>query len=240
MTDRIAKFIFLCTFWVASFPIYAQETTTSSDSSRATFGPELAFSIQDYNRWSSNESNELLMKITLLKFWGNYSNRHIGGFDVLSFVGYNDPHNNEKFNVSITPIISAILSRAILLNEYPWFAPKGTRFYQRGLSFLVLNFLNSNHHFLLFEPRYKSDFLYEGGMGISILIRNSTDMFLFRREKWMRISPALGLGIMLNGHLFEFGVRRNIDFSHNKIGTEKAMFVALSFNFARTFLEGME
>lgn len=92
----------------------------------------------------------------------------------------------------------------------------------------LLNSFNSSHHFLLNKPKYNDERSFLGGKTAFFFIKNNTDFFLFRKRKWVRFSPGIGMGLMSNGNMLKIGMYEDISYDLDKLNTQLSLHLSFT------------
>lgn len=132
------------------------------------------------------------------------------GFDGVSM----DPYNGLRSNYSLLS----------LFNLYWWH--RGAKESEESAVsewkspyIIAANLLNSTHYFLFNKPKFSHDVSLSGMFTLAAYVKNHTQVYMFRRRKWVRFSPGAGLAIITGSLLLEFGFSESIDLTGNGIKT---------------------
>ena len=91
------------------------------------------------------------------------------------------------------------------------------------------SFFNTSYYYLLNKVKDE-----KFGINAAVMVKNNTDLFILEKEKWMQVSPGIGLRIFIGG---VFGVsaeagieNRNIlFFTQNKYVNKSNWFFTIGF-----------
>lgn len=177
-------------------PLLSQDSTNAM-LSREGLGLGLSAEVNSLTR------KEITWNVSFLAMFEN-SPRHISKHEAINLTWIsNDPYNLDKSNFSVFPVVNTfLLFRSRIIDHH---SPT------KNICSLLLTILNSTHHFLVKEPDYTYSHGFYGSNVLSLFVRNSTNAFVFRKHKWIRFAPGLGVGLMINANLLEIGISHDID-----------------------------
>ncbi len=118
----------------------------------------------------------------------------------------NDSYNKNKYNASVLPLIE-------FAYELVYEAIKDS---------VVNNFrnpLNIPNSSLNFNIIGKPIFANNGNMDnlcVSIFVKNNTNFYFFRRNKWLEFTPGTGVKLQYQAVTFQIGFERKIQYLFNK------------------------
>jgi hypothetical protein len=133
----------------------------------------------------------------------------------------NDRYNSEKRNISSNHLFD--IGRMIFSSS--------RREPIDRISFYLNSVLNAKHHLILSAHESLLPKYY-----ISIFLKNYTDIFLYRKIKWINFSPGLGLEVSFSGVQLNAGYNYNIGWNLNDGGTMNAARYFISFGFSGSAL----
>ena len=121
-----------------------------------------------------------------------------------------DPFNKNRRSFSIFPVVD--LSMIYLMSAA---LPRDK---QETLWLLPLFFTNSSHNlFFLGNPDYQYNH-EKIGFNVAAFVKNSTNLYPFRKHAWMDTAPGMGLKLYYGGGSVDLGIQRKWRFV-NDTGT---------------------
>lgn len=222
------RFFYIILLFILLSPtnIKAQLSNEGEVKNRAQFG--LGMNIETHKlkeAFSDSSTTPVYYNFSFILFFQTTSHHivKIGlfGFDGLS----NDVYNNGKANYSILSLFSMI-----------WWvkgmrgAPDGKRLnWGKNPSLLFASLLNSTHYFLAEVPKFTHDVSLRGLANVGLYVKSNTQFYMFRKEKWVRFSPGIGIAFLNESFVLEVGISRAIDFAPG--GPKATSFLQISFSF---------
>ena len=172
------------------------------------------------------ETNSLSHKIGFS--FSGMLNKHIevGG----TFAGFNilekDKYNRNRTNFSLSPFLEGV---ALIPIFYQYIDTKAFRVF---ISPLLIG--NSSLSLYPFNPpneRLKNFKLKTNQLkrvSLSFYIKNNYDLFLFRRNNWIELSPGYGISLSVDDFSVKLGFERNHEFvkKHKTKHTDRIFFSA--------------
>jgi hypothetical protein len=101
-----------------------------------------------------------------------------------------DNYNQNKWNYSLSTLIQPFLTLPYLTLQD---TNKNKLSFQKALYWISM--LNSEHHYFPFKFGNLYNANKDKQVSLSIYAKNDIDMFLFRENKWISLSPGGGIGI---------------------------------------------
>lgn len=98
-----------------------------------------------------------------------------------------DSFNDNKKHYSIFPILDFGLSCLLNKNLSYW------EYFSKDL-YSPYFLLNTSHYFLLNKMKENSP-----SVNIAFLLKNNTDLFVLKKNKWAQVSPGIGVRIFIGG-----------------------------------------
>jgi hypothetical protein len=157
-------------------------------------------------------------KVLLLGGLRYQASHYMIKLDGISISGMSkDRYNNNKSNFSFYPVINIVLM-AISSNNDSSITP-----------YVLLNrFLYSTHYFLFVEPKFIHDRGFKGMTPTcGIFLKNHTEIYPFRKNKWLNLSPGIGLSLITGSFVFEIGMSKNIDIISGRLKTSNCLHFSL-------------
>lgn len=167
-------------------------------------------SLTKYNAMLWKYSNDF-HTANKISFGGSvpYSNHYLIDASVFSIAWLNKDHaNKNKENVSIFSIIDVGL---VMLTDK--LLPED----KKAKNFLFPVFLtNSSHNFFL---RGNPDYTYNNekvGFNIALFLKNNTNLYIFRENKWFEVAPGFGIKLYYNYFAVDIGFERKYQIVRNE------------------------
>ena len=98
-----------------------------------------------------------------------------------------DPHNKNKTNYSIFPLLDFCLSYLVNRDSDQWE-------YNFSNLYSPYFLLNTSHYLLMNKMKYN-----QPSLNVAFFIKNNTDLFVFEKNNWAQISPGIGLRFFIGG-----------------------------------------
>ncbi len=180
---------------------------------RVTFGI-------DYTRFDNvSQRIEFVYPITSLR-----TRNYILESSILPFVWTTrDRYNSGKSNFSLScilhPMLGALTWRGFEKSpdSKPWHNPP----------LMLLLLLNSRHHLFPFQPHYATDVNFEGAKSFSFSLKNHTDLFVFRKNLWLNVSPGVGISFLFEIIHLQVGYTQSIEFNFDTVRFNPAVYFAV-------------
>lgn len=136
-------------------------------------------------------------------------------FEAIGFDGVSmDPYNGLKPNYSLLSLFNLVWWNLGAKDTSQSITDQWKNPY-----IIAANLLNSTHYFLFSKPKFTHDVSLSGLFTLGAYLKNHAQLYLFRRQKWLRFSPGAGLAIITGSVLLEFGFSESIDFTGSGIKT---------------------
>ncbi len=210
-------YLLLLILLILSPPLFSQSPTAEPFKMRSHFGLSATIEFKNFQRTLLDTTSTPIHYQGTFIILGYVAPYRMVKMEAIGFDGVSmDPYNGFRANYSLLS----------LFNLYWWHRgakeSEGATVSEWKNPYLITaNLLNSTHYFLFNKPTFSHDVSLSGMFSFAAYVKNHTQLYMFRRRKWVRFSPGAGLAIITGSLLLEFGFSESIDITGNGIKTTR-------------------